>query len=160
MVDVYELLYLFFDDVEAIHRYLNLWETDLNFLQFLGLILKFILHLLEIIQFHRHFGSLDFLIGLSDGMLAQLIYRLLDCLLVEVDETNVLFEVFKLLINSGLLHSKAVVVLEFDLCSLSLNLVYQFLVVRVYLLDVFDSADFHLFIQIITLSYQIVSLIR
>ena len=46
------------------------------------------------------------------------------------------------------------------MCPLSLDLVNEFLVVAVHLLDIFDSPDLHLFVEIITLGYQVFGRIR
>lgn len=111
----------------------------------------------EIIQLDRDLRSLDLLIKLI--FIRKFINRLLNGLLVEVDQTHVFLEVFQLLINTCLFHSKAVIVPQFGVCPLSLDLVDEFLKVRVYKLDVLDSSDFHLFVQIVTHFNELFSLV-
>ena len=67
-----------------------------------------------------------------------------DCLLIEVDQTHVLLEVFELLIDSVLLHLEALVVFQFILSPLILNLINEFLILAIHELDIFDPSDFHL----------------
>jgi hypothetical protein len=76
--------------------------------------------------------------------LTQFIYCFGHCLLIEVDQTHVLLKVFELLIDSLLLHLEALVVLQFILSPLILNLINEFLILAIHQLDVFDPSDFHL----------------
>jgi len=147
MVDVDQMFYFFLDCLEAVHRHLHLREADLDLLEFECLLVQLVLHLLEIVKFGTDLGAtLEFRVCELNCSLAEFVYCFLDCLFVKVYQAHMLLEILKLLINPKLLHSKTIVVPQFHMSSLFLNLVDQLLILRIYKFDIFDSPDFHLFV--------------
>lgn len=121
MIDINKLLNLFLNNVKAVHRHLNLREADLHTMKLLGLVLQFVLHLLEVVKLGGHLRSLNFVFNLR--FIWKLVHSLLDGLLVKVDQAHVFLEVFQLLIYSLFFHSEAIIVLKFDQRSLGHDLV-------------------------------------
>lgn len=60
-------------------------------------------------------------------------------------------KVFELLINARFFHSKAVIILQFYLSPLGLNLVDEILELLVDHFDVLDASYFHLFVEVVPL---------
>ena len=90
----------------------------------MGLVLQLILHLLEVVKLVGCFrATLNLGVQKLLRCYCKFIYCFLHRFLVEVNETQMSFEVFEFLIYSTLLHFETFVVLQFHLSSLSLDFV-------------------------------------